>query len=326
MHLIATAHRLAAAIGLIAIAASGTAGAQSFPSKPVRIVVGFAAGGPADVLARIYADKLGAQWGQSVVVDNRAGAGGNLGSEIVAKAPPDGHTLVLAPSSHVTNGALYGKLPYDPIRDFTPISQVAYYSLVLAVHPSVPVSTLKELVTLAKAQPGKLTVASAGSGTPTHLAAELFRIAAGIDLQHVPYKGAAPATNDLLGGQVQMMFNNPVSAMPQVRAGKLRGIATTGLARAQIAPDLPTVAESGYPGFEAGTWYAFLGPTGIAPDVVAKLANDINAVTRLADVKSRFATMGVDAIGTTPEQLAAIMQSDQEKWSKVIRQANIKAD
>ena len=326
MHLSGLARRIAAQACIAGIALGGPAQAQNYPVRAVKIIVGFAPGGPADVLARIYADKLGTLWGQSVLVDNRAGAGGNIGSDITAKAAADGYTLVLAPSSHVTNGALYSKLPYDPIKDFTPISQVAYYSLVLAVHPSVPATNLKELVALAKSQPGKLSVASAGTGTPTHLAAELFRIAAGIELTHIPYKGAAPATNDLLGGQASMMFNNPVSAMPQVRSGRLRGLATTGLTRAPIAPDLPTVAESGYPGFEAGTWYAFLGPAGLPREIVGKLATDITEVTRTAEVRSRFAAIGVDAIGTTPELLAAIMQSDLEKWSKVIREANIKAD
>ena len=326
MHLSLRVVRLLACAGLAALALAGTAHAQTFPAKTVRIIVGFAPGGPADVMARIYADKLGTLWGQSVVVDNRAGAGGNIGSEVTAKAAADGYTIVLAPSSHVTNGALYSKLPYDPIKDFTPISQVAYYSLVLAVHPSVPVTTLAELVALARAQPGQISVASAGSGTPTHLAAELFRIAASVDLLHVPYKGAAPATTDLISGQAKMMFNNPVSAMPQVRAGRLRGIATTGLTRAPIAPDLPTVAESGYPGFEAGTWYAFLGPAGLPGEVQAKLAADIVGVTQTADVRARFTAMGVDAIGTTPAQLTAIMQSDQEKWTRVIRAANIKPD
>jgi tripartite-type tricarboxylate transporter receptor subunit TctC len=317
--------RVAAATCLACLALAGAAGAQTFPAKAVRIVVGFSPGGPADVIARIYADKLGGMWGQAVLVDNRAGAGGNIGSEVTAKAPPDGYTIVLAPSSHVTNGALY-KLSYDPIKDFTPISQVAYYSLVLALHPSVPANTLAELVALAKARPGQLTVASAGNGTPTHLAAELFAIAAGVNLLHVPYKGAAPATTDLLSGQAQMMFNNPVSAMPQVRSGRLRGVATTGNTRAPIAPDLPTVAESGYPGFEAGTWYAFLGPAGLPRDVQAKLATDIVAVTQLADVRTRFTTMGVEAIGTTPARLASIMQDDLEKWGKVIRSANIKPE
>ena len=322
MHLSA---RIAAATWLACLLLAGAAGAQTFPAKAVRIVVGFSPGGPADVIARIYADKLGGLWGQAVLVDNRAGAGGNIGSEVTAKAPPDGYTMVLAPSSHVTNGALY-KLPYDPIRDFTPISQVAYYSLVLALHPSVPANTLAELVALARARPGQLTVASAGNGTPTHLAAELFAIAAGVSLLHVPYKGAAPATTDLLSGQAQMMFNNPVSAMPQVKSGRLRGIATTGSTRAAIAPDMPTVAESGYPGFEAGTWYAFLGPAGLPREIQAKLAADIVAMTQLADVRARFTTMGVEAIGTTPARLATIMQEDLEKWGKVIRTANIKPE
>ena len=326
MHLSAATFGMAVLACLAGLVPAGTARAQTFPVKAVKIMIGFSPGGPADVIGRIYADKLGVSWGQPVVVDNRAGAGGNIGSEITAKSTPDGYTIVLAPSSHVTNGALYSKLPYDPIKDFTPISQVAYYSLVLAVHPSVPATNLAELLALAKARPGKLSVASAGNGTPTHLAAELFRIAADIDILHVPYKGAAPATTDLLSGQAQMMFNNPVSAMPQVRSGRLRGIATTGLTRAPIAPDLPTVAESGYPGFEAGTWYAFLGPAGLPAEVQAKLATDIVTVTQMADVRARFKAMGVDPIGTTPEQLAAIMRADLEKWTRVIRAANIKLE
>jgi tripartite-type tricarboxylate transporter receptor subunit TctC len=326
MHLIMLVRRFALLACFAGLALAGQADAQTYPAKPVKIVVAFSPGGPPDVMGRIFADKLSAMWGQPVFVENRGGAGGNIGSEYVAKSVPDGTTLLLAPSSHVTNGALYSKLAYDPIRDFTPISQVAYYPLVLVVHPTVPATTLKELVALAKAEPGKLMLASAGSGTPTHLTAELFRSVAGIDFVHVPYKGAAPATNDLLGGQAQMMFNNPVSAMPHVKSGRLRALATTSAQRAPVAPDVPTVAESGYPGFEAGTWYAFLGPAGIAKEIQARLAADIVAVTQMADVRSRFAAMGVDPIGTTPEQLAAIMQSDLEKWTKVIRAANIKAD
>jgi tripartite-type tricarboxylate transporter receptor subunit TctC len=311
---------------LVVVGLAGPVLAQTYPAKPVRVIVPFPPGGPADVMGRIYADKLTSMWGQPVLIDNRGGAGGNIGSEIAAKAAPDGYTVILVASSHVSNGALYAKLPYDPIKDFTPISQVAYYSLVLVAHPTVAATSLKELVALAKSQPGKLTMASAGSGTPTHLAAELFRSAAGIDFVHIPYKGAAPATNDVLGGQAQLMFNNPVSAMPHVKSGRLRALATTGLQRAPIAPELPTVAESGYPGFEAGTWYAFLGPAGLPRDVQSKLAADIVAVTQLPDVRARFIAMGVDPIGTTPEQLTAIMQSDLEKWTKVVRAANIKPD
>ncbi len=319
--------RLVASLGLLAIVAvAATTGAQSYPGKPVKLIVPFPPGGPADVLGRIFAQKLGELWGQTVVVDNRPGAGGNIGADLTAKSPPDGYTLILSASSHVINASLYGKLPYDPIKDFTPISQVAYYSLVLVTHPSLPVSSVRDVVALAKAKPGQLTCASAGSGTPTHLTAELFRIAAGIDFVHVPYKGAAPATNDLLGGQVQMMFNNPVSALPHVKTGKLRALATTGARRSPVTPDIPTVAELGYPGFEAGTWYAFLGPAGLPKEIVTKLHTDLLKVLHMKDVRERLAAQAIDPIGTTPEQLAAIMKADLDKWAKVIRSANITAD
>ncbi len=321
-------YRLALFGLLIAITSLGAteSRAQSFPSKSVRLIVPFPPGGPADVLGRLYAEKLSAVWSQPVVVENRAGAAGNIGSDMTAKASPDGYTLLLIASSHVINSALYDKLPYDPIKDFTPISQVAYYSLVLVAHPSVPAQSLTELVALAKAQPGKLALVSAGNGTPTHLTAELFRTAAQIDFLHVPYKGAAPATNDLLAGQGQLMFNNPVSALPHVTAGKLKALAVTGTQRSALAPDIPTIAESGYPGFEAGTWYAFLAPAGLPPEILKKLSTDIVAITKQDDLKTRFAKMGIEALGSTPEQLSEVMQADLIKWSAVIRNANIKPD
>lgn len=300
--------------------------AQSFPSKSVRLIVPFPPGGPADVLGRLYAEKLSAAWSQPVIVENRAGAAGNIGSDMTAKAAPDGYTILLIASSHVINSALYDKLPYDPIKDFTPLSQVAYYSLVLVAHPSVPAQSVSELVALAKAQPGKLALVSAGNGTPTHLTAELFRTAAQIDFLHVPYKGAAPATNDLLAGQGQLMFNNPVSALPHVTAGKLKALAVTGTQRSALAPDIPTIAESGYPGFEAGTWYAFLAPAGLPPEISKKLSRDIVAITKQEDLKARLAKMGIEALGSTPEQLSEVMQADLIKWSAVIRNANIKPD
>ena len=300
--------------------------AQSFPSKSVRLIVPFPPGGPADVLGRLYAEKLSAAWSQPVIVENRAGAAGNIGSDMTAKAAPDGYTILLIASSHVINSALYDKLPYDPIKDFTPLSQVAYYSLVLVAHPSVPAQSVSELVALAKAQPGKLALVSAGNGTPTHLTAELFRTAAQIDFLHVPYKGAAPATNDLLAGQGQLMFNNPVSALPHVTAGKLKALAVTGTQRSALAPDIPTIAESGYPGFEAGTWYAFLAPAGLPPEISKKLSRDIVAITKQDDLKARLAKMGIEALGSTPEQLTEVMQADLIKWSGVIRNANIKLD
>jgi tripartite-type tricarboxylate transporter receptor subunit TctC len=274
----------------------------------------------------VYAEKLSTAWSQPVIVENRAGAAGNIGSDMTAKAAPDGYTILLIASSHVINSALYDKLPYDPIKDFTPLSQVAYYSLVLVAHPSVPAQSVSELVALAKAQPGKLALVSAGNGTPTHLTAELFRTAAQIDFLHVPYKGAAPATNDLLAGQGQLMFNNPVSALPHVTAGKLKALAVTGTQRSALAPDIPTIAESGYPGFEAGTWYAFLAPAGLPPEISKKLSRDIVAITKQDDLKARFAKMGIEALGSTPEQLTEVMQADLIKWSGVIRNANIKLD
>ncbi len=326
MHLRIFVRRLFAFLCLCGVALAGSVFAQNYPSKPVKLIVGFPPGGPVDVVARIFADKLGTMWSQTVLVENRAGATGNIATEFVAKSAPDGYTILFTANTHVINGALYSKLPYDPIRDFTPISQVAYYSLVLVAHPSVPAGTLQELIALAKANPGKLTFNSAGSGTPTHLTAELFRIAAGIDFLHVPYKGGAASTTDLLAGHVQLAFSNPVSALPHVRSGRLRALVTTGAKRSPIFPDIPTMAESGYPGLEAGTWHAFLGPAGLPRDIVSKLATDVLAVLQMADVRERLSATGLEPIGTTPEQLAAIMRADLEKWTGVIRAANLKPD
>jgi len=300
--------------------------AQAFPQRSVRMIVPFAPGGPGDVIGRTLSDRLAPLWGQPVVVDNKPGAGGNLGSDLTAKAPADGYTILLAANSHVTNGALYDKLPYDPIRDFTPISMVAYYALVLVTNLDLPVRNLRDLVDYARAHPGKLSFGSAGTGTPTHLAAELFRGVAGIDLVHVPYKGAAPATADLLGGSLQGMFNNPVSALPQVKAGKVRAIATTGLQRSLTSPEVPTVAESGYPGFEAGTWFAMLGPAGIPREIVGRLSADLGRVLNLPEVRQRMAAQGVEAVPGTPDQLGATMRADLEKWTRVIRAGNIRPD
>ena len=323
---VAAVRALAALVLLASVALAGPSLAQGYPTKPVKLIVGFPPGGPVDVVARIFADKFGTMWNQPVLVENRPGATGNIATDFVAKSAPDGYTILFTANTHVINGALYSKLPYDPIRDFTPISQVAYYSLVLVAHPSVPANTLKEVIALAKANPGKLTFNSAGSGTPTHLTAELFRIAAGIDILHVPYKGGAASTTDLLAGHVQLAFSNPVSALPHVKSGRLRALVTTGVKRSPIFPDIPTVAESGYPGLEAGTWHAFLGPAGLPRDIVSKLATDIFTVLQMADVRARLTATGLEPIGTTPEQLATIMRSDLEKWTRVIHAANIKPD
>ena len=311
---------------LAGVALAGPVSAQAFPVKPVRLIVPFPPGGPTNVVGRMFGEKLGVLWGQPVVVENRAGAGGNIGADAAAKSAADGYTILLIANSHVMSAGLHDKLPFDPIRDFTPLSQILSYALVLVVHPAVAAGTLPELVTLTKANPGKLALASSGNGTSTHLTAELFRAAAGIEFTHVPYKGAGPATVDLLAGHAQMMFNDPVSALPMIRAGRLRALATTGLARSSLLPEVPTVAESGYPGFQAGSWFAFVGPAGMAGDIARKLSADINTVVQQTDTRARFAALGVDPIGSTPEQLAAVMQADLEKWTRVIRAAGIKAD
>ena len=268
-----------AGLGAVGLAsAANRAQAQGWARRPVRLVVPFPAGGPPDVLGRAMAEALAARWGQPVVIDNRPGAGGNLGAEHVARSAPDGHTLLLCASSHVQGSALFHNLPFDPLRDFSAVAMLSIYALVAIVHPSVPVQTLAELVALAKREPGRVTYGSTGVGTPTHLVVELFRLRAGIELTHVPYGGAAPAQTAILAGQVMAMFNNPVLSIPAIRDGALRGLATTGAARMPQLPDLPTVAESGYPGFEAGTWYGVLAPAGLPAPLAESLADDFDAV------------------------------------------------
>jgi tripartite-type tricarboxylate transporter receptor subunit TctC len=313
-------------MGLGAGLLAAPAYAQSWPTRPVRLVVPFPPGGPADAIGRILAEPLGEAWGQPVVIDNRGGAGGNIGADVVAKSPPDGHTLLLAASSHVQGAALYRRLAFDPIRDFTPITQVAYYSLVVVVHPSVPANNLREFEAYMRANPGRLTMTSAGVGTPTHLTAELFRTRAGLEFTHVPFQGAAPAHTALLAGQVQAMFHNPVLAVPAVQAGRLRAVATTGAARARALPDVPTLAESGYPGFEAGTWYAVLGPAGMPPAVVSRMDADLRRVVALQSVGERFARQSLETRQLGPEDLAATMRSELERWGEVIRRLGIQQD
>src|SRR5258706_7562193 len=300
--------------------------AQAFPAKPVRIVVPFPPGGPADVLGRMLGQKLAERWSQSVVIDNRGGAAGNIGAEFVAKSAADGYPLLPNATSHVVNASMYSKLAFDPIKDFTPVTEVASYMLVLVVHPSVPVTTLAQFVALAKARPGQISVGNTGAGTPTQLAAELFKSAAGINLLSVPYKGAAPANTDLLGGQVIAMFNNPINALPFARASKLPALAVTGAQRLSIAPELPTIAESGYPNFEAGTWYGFFGPAQLPPEIVAKIHVDVVAVLRLPDIQQKLAAQGWDIIGNSPAEFAAVLKADFDKWAKVVKAAGLRAD
>jgi len=315
-----------AALGLAATLATPRAFAQSWPTRPVRLIVPFPAGGPADAIARIVGERLQEGWGRPVVVEARAGAGGNVAAEYVARSAPDGHTLLLCASSHVQGAALYRHLPFDPVRDFTPVTQIAYYSLVVVVHPSVPVRNLAEFEHALRDARGQFTMVSAGVGTPTHLSAELFRSRANLDFTHVPFQGAAPAHTAMLAGQGQGMFHNPVLAVPAIRSGLLRPIATTGAQRAAALPDIPTLAESGYPGFEAGTWYAVVGPRGLPAPIVAKIDADLRAVVATDAVRQRFATQSMEARDAGPEALAGIMAEELERWTQVIRRLGITQD
>lgn len=310
----------------VTVGAPTASRAQSYPNRPVRLVVPFPAGGPADALGRVLADQLNRIWGQPVIIENRGGAGGNLGAEVAARSAPDGYTLLLNASSHVINASLYEKLPYDPIKDFTPVSEVASYMLVLVVHPSVPVTSVKEFVAFAKSKQDGLSVANAGLGTPTHLAAVLFAQAAGVNLIHVPYRGAAPASTDLIAGQVPAMFNNPVNAVPQVRSNNLRALAATGSKRLSLLPDIPTIAESGYPGFETRTWYGLFGPAGMPADIVRKLHADMEKALRIPAVANNLIAQGWDITVSPPEQFSVVLQSEADRWSAVVKRAGIKAN
>ncbi len=313
-----------ALLGMGLAASTLAASAQGYPAKPVKLIVSFAAGGPTDVVARLVGEKLAGLWGQAVIVENRPGAGGSIGSALVAKSPPDGYTLNLAANSHAYNDALIGNLPYDVIKDFTPISQVVSFSNILLVHPSVSAQNLGELVAFAKANPGKLAFASSGSATGSHMAAELFRRVAGIDILIVHFKGAAPATTDLLAGQLQAMFNNPVSSIPHVKSGKLRALANTGATRATPLPSVPTVAESGYPGFKTDTWFGLMGPAGLAKEIVTKLNGDIAAVLAIDDLRQRLLLQGLEPTTSTPEQMGEAMRAENKSYGALIRDANIK--
>jgi tripartite-type tricarboxylate transporter receptor subunit TctC len=302
------------------------AAAEPWPTHPVRVIVPFPAGGPADTLGRMLADKLAAAWGQPVVIENRGGAGGNIGAEIAARAAPDGYTLLINPSNHVINASLYAKLPFDPLTDFTPLTEVASYMLVLVVHPSLPVHSLAEFVSYARAQPKGLTLANASNGSPTHLTAALFAQTAGLNVVHVSYRGAAPATTDVLGGQVPAMFDNPMNALPHAKAGALRALAVTGAQRLALLPDVPTVAESGYPGFESGTWYGLFAPARLPPELAAKISADAIAALHEPDVQQKLAAQGFDVIGSDAATFAAHLRTELVKWSAVVKAAGLKPE
>jgi len=314
-----------AVVVLIAMAcALSAAQAQNYPSRTVRIVAPIAPGGAADILSRMIAQKLYESWGQMVQVDNRPGAGGIIGSEIVAKAPPDGYTLLMAFTSHVTNPSLQPKLPYDTLSDFAPVSMVAVVPSVLIVHPSLPVWSVKELIVFAKRRPGELNYGSAGTGSATHLAALLFSSMTGIIMEHVPYKGGALALNDLLGGQVSLMFGSAASSMAYIRSGRLRPLAVTSAGRSAALPQLPTMAEAGLPGFEAMAWFALLAPAKTPGAVINKLNSEVVAILQHPDMKERLHGLGAEVMPSSPAALNDYIRAEIVKWGKVIRQLGVK--
>jgi tripartite-type tricarboxylate transporter receptor subunit TctC len=303
-------------------AAMVTDASAQYPSKPIRVISPFAAGGGNDVISRTIAAKLTESLKQQVIVDNRAGANGIVGTEAAARAAPDGYTLVLIPSNHSVNASLYRKLPYDPVKDFTFISLVGSSPLVLVMHPTVPVKTVKEFIAFAKARPGQLTYSSAGIGSSGHLAGAMFDTLTGTKMLHVPYKGNAPALTDLLGGQVSLTFATTASVTTYVRTGRLRALATTGARRSPAFPDLPTVAET-VPGYEAGLWYAFAGPAGIPPEIIQRLNSAIVTALKSPDVREKLTNVGLEPQPTSPEELARLVVTDVKRWAKVIERTGI---
>ena len=315
---------IAAAVAMVA--AGGAASAQpSFPSKPVRIFVPYAAGGGVDILARTLGDVVSRQWGQPVVVENRPGAGGVVASQALVTSPPDGYTLIVVASGHATNPFLYPKIPYDTFKDFAPISLLASSPNILLVRADSPFKTLGDMIAQARAKPGTLSFGHAGTGTSTHLAGELLKNLARIDLNAIPYKGGAPSINDLLGGQIPMSFNNGPESVGQLEAGTVRALAVTTASRAPFLPNVPSVAET-VPGYDTEVWWGLLGPAGIPPDLVARLSRDFVAALNTEPVKERLAKLGAAPIGTSPEQFDARIRADYKKWGPIIEAAGMKAE
>jgi tripartite-type tricarboxylate transporter receptor subunit TctC len=309
-----------------AACAQSGGGAQSYPNRPIRIIVPYSPGGISDILGRLVAQKLIAAWGQPVVVENRPGAGTNLATELVAKSAPDGYVLLWAGIANAVGPAMYPKLPYDPIRDFTWISNLAKVPVMIVVHPSVPVHNARDLIALAKVKPHKLTFGSAGIATSGHLAGELLRVMAHIDITHVPYKGAANALTDAIAGQIDLYFGAMASPMPYVKTGRLRPVAVTSLHRAAAAPDIPTLDEQGVKGFETSTWYGVAAPAGTPTEIVSKLHAEIVRILKMPEVRERLETEGADFVGDTPAEFTNFVKSELLKWSKVVKQTGVKAE
>ena len=318
--------RIAAAL-FIPIAFSGGAAAQGWPEKPVRFVVGFTPGGPSDILARALGQKLAESWGQQVVIENRPGAGGNIAAELVARSAPDGTVWLLGNNSILaTNQSLYEKLGYDPVKDFAPVALVAIQPNILVVNPSVPVSSVKELIALAKAKPGALNYASSGSGAAAHLAGELFKAMTGVQMVHIPYKGAQPALTDVIAGQAQLMFATSASVIPYIKAGRLRALAVTTAQRSATVPALPTISESGVPGFEAITWHGVVVPAATRGALVERLNADIVRALRMRDLRERLESLGAELATGTPQDFAEYIAREIPKWAKVVKDSGARAE
>lgn len=312
---------------LVLMALASTADAQSWPAKPIRIISPYPPAGANDLLARIIAPKLSEQLGQPVVVENRAGATGNIGAELVAKAPADGYTLLMGQAGNLTiNISLMAKIPFDPVRDFSPVTMVASTPNVLVVHPSLPVRTVKDLIALAKAKPGQINYATSGIGSPGHLAAELLNKSAGIRLVHIPYKGAAPALLDVVAGNAHLYFTSAVSAQPFIPSGRLRMVAVASAKRSPSLPEVPTVAEAGFPEFDVSSWWGVVAPASTPREVVIRLQTEIHRVIALPEIRAKLAEQGLDIATNTPEQFAAYIKSETAKWAKLIREVGVKPE
>ena len=312
-----------AALASVSVCAQSS---TSYPNRPLRFIVPYAAGGNGDIVSRIIAQKLITQIGQQIVIDNRGGAGGNIGAELAARAAPDGYNIMLGTNTHVINMSLFAKLPYDIQRDFAPITLATSAPMVLMVHPSLPAKTVKEFIALAKAHPNKLNYATGGSGSSAHVITELFKSMAGVQLTHVAYKGVAQATTDLIAGQIQMSFNSTSTALAHMQAGRVRALAISTAARSSAAPGLPTIAESGLPGFDASIWQGVFAPARTPTDIVARLNREIVAALNAGDVKEQLRAQGLDTLPSTPEQFAAFIKVEIAKWAQVIKVSGAKVD
>ncbi len=324
---VGSARLLLTALLVLAAAAPEVLAQDKYPTRPIRIIVPSAAGGGSDTSARLIAQELPKRWGQPVVVENRAGAATIVGTEIVAKAPPDGYTLLMAPGAFATNPSTYKKMPFDAVRDFAPITQTLFVPQLIAVHPSVPAKSVKELIALAKARPGELQYAAAGHGTLPHLTMELFANMAQIRLINVPYKGGAPGIIDLLGGRISLIATSSMSlVIPHVRAGKMRALGVTTAARIQALPDIPTIAEAGLPGYEAVQWAGLLAPAGTPREIIARLHKEATAILRTPEVRERLARDSNEVVASSPEEFAALIKAEIVKWAKVVKAAGIEPE